>query len=79
MVGGLVGVAGPWSSWLPDPVEAGSCWLAGLGREAAHCRMLQGPGANTDPLVGRARFWGGWFQGWGSQIYCQPAGRWAGS
>ena len=25
-VGGLVGLVGPWSSWLPGPALCGGCW-----------------------------------------------------
>ena len=48
----------------------------GSGHEAAGLRAPAGSRASPSPLVCRTRFWGGWLEGQGSQIYCYPADGW---
>ena len=51
----LVGVAGPWSCWLPDPALCRGCWLL-VGRAGSWGGCLwnpRGPRASAGSLVGR--------------------------
>lgn len=41
-----------------------------------HSQVKLGSGASAGPLVGRARSWGLWLQGQGSQIWCHTTGGW---
>ena len=87
-VGGLVGLFGLPSSWLPGlpgMEPAGNC-LVGPGHKAADCRILGSPGASTGSLMDGVRAQaelgpGSWVLGPGcripgSQSWCWATGGW---
>ena len=55
----LVGVAGPWSAWLPVPALRRRCQIL-VGAARSGGSWLQGPygpGASAGSVMGRRRCW----------------------
>ena len=55
VVGGLVGVAGPWSSWLSGCALCRGCWplVGGAWSQGSWLWNPRAPGASDGSLVGR--------------------------